>query len=151
MRIAIIVGLLAQLDRARVQTRARDDRGVAPPEVDGKPGAKMSLFVDVTPKPNIHVYAPGSGEFYIPITVKLEAAGAAQVRQADVPEVRDDDLCRREGAGVREAVPADAGSDARQVAEAGRDVVVAGTVNYQACDDKVCFPPGVGAGELDVR
>jgi len=26
-------------------------------------------------------------------------------------------------------------------AKAGSNVVVAGTVNYQACDDKVCFPP----------
>ena len=42
----------------------------SPAEVSGKVGAKVALFVDVTPKPNIHVYAPGN-EFYIPITVKL--------------------------------------------------------------------------------
>jgi hypothetical protein len=28
-----------------------------------------------------------------------------------------------------------------KAAKSGSNVVVAGTVNYQACDDKVCFPP----------
>ena len=33
-------------------------------------GGKVMLFVDVTPKTGIHVYAPGSKD-YIPITLKL--------------------------------------------------------------------------------
>src|SRR5690348_6254017 len=35
------------------------------------PGSKVMLFIDVTPNPKIHVYAPGAKD-YIPITVKLE-------------------------------------------------------------------------------
>src|SRR5437868_5919483 len=42
-----------------------------PPDLAVKAGAKVMLFVDVTPNPKIHVYAPGTKDF-IPITVKLE-------------------------------------------------------------------------------
>src|SRR5207253_4237036 len=44
----------------------------APTDASGAPGAKVSLFVDVAPKPNIHVYAPGSKD-YIPISLALTA------------------------------------------------------------------------------
>src|SRR5215472_3500801 len=44
----------------------------APATLDAAPGGKVSLTLDVTPKPGIHVYAPGTQDF-IPIEVKLDA------------------------------------------------------------------------------
>src|SRR5436305_2407610 len=44
----------------------------SPAGITAAPGEKVALFVDVTPKPNIHVYAPGTKD-YIPITVKTDA------------------------------------------------------------------------------
>jgi hypothetical protein len=43
------------------------------------------LFVDVTPKPGIHVYAPGSND-YIPITVKLNAQPEVKVGKVAYPK-----------------------------------------------------------------
>src|SRR5262245_33277860 len=37
-----------------------------------EPGARVSLFVDVSPKPGIHVYAPGATG-YLPIALTLNA------------------------------------------------------------------------------
>src|SRR5260370_23405729 len=71
MRLTILIALLAQL----VSPAPKPGHAAilsSPAEVNGAAGTKLALFVDVTPKPGIHVYAPGS-ENYIPITVKLNA------------------------------------------------------------------------------
>src|SRR5205823_14774192 len=39
-----------------------------------KPGQTLKLFVDVTPKPKMHVYAPGAKD-YLPIALELNSAG----------------------------------------------------------------------------
>ena len=68
------------------EARARHDSDVDRRDVNGAAGGKLALFVDVTPKPGIHVYAPGSKD-YIPIALKLNAAARGQGRQAGVSEV----------------------------------------------------------------
>src|SRR5215218_13882 len=73
MRVAIVLVLLSQLVSPAPKA-GHAAVAAAPTEVTAKAGDKVSLVVEVQPKPNIHVYAPGSGEFYIPITVKLNAA-----------------------------------------------------------------------------
>ncbi len=55
-----------------------------PAGVSGAPGAKIALFVDVTPKTNIHVYAPGSKD-YIPITVKPEPQAQVKFGKVTYP------------------------------------------------------------------
>ncbi|HUK32755.1 MAG TPA: hypothetical protein VLV86_02525, partial [Vicinamibacterales bacterium] len=39
-----------------------------------KPGQRVTLFVDVTPKPKMHVYAPGAKD-YLPIALELNSPG----------------------------------------------------------------------------
>src|SRR5215208_5073327 len=71
MRFAIIATLLAQL----ITPAPKPGHAAivpSPADVTGQPGGKVSLAIEVTPKPGIHVYAPGSKD-YIPITVKLNA------------------------------------------------------------------------------
>ena len=101
---------------------------------------KIALFVDVTPNANIHVYAPGSKD-YIPITVKPEPQpqmkfGKVTYPKADVMTFAD------------EKVPVfqkpfrltqDATID--KSAKSGSTLTIPGIVNFQACDDKVCYPP----------
>jgi hypothetical protein len=112
----------------------------APAAVSGAPGSKIVLFVDVTPNANIHVYAPGSKD-YIPITVKPEPQpqmkfGKVTYPKADIMTFAD------------EKVPVfqkpfrltqDATID--KSAKSGSTLTIPGTVNFQACDDKVCYPP----------
>lgn len=112
----------------------------SPADVSGKAGSKLMLFVDVTPKPGIHVYAPGN-EFYIPITVKLNPqadvkAGKLVYPKSELAMIADEKVSVfQKPFRLTQEVTVD------KSAKAGSNLVVAGTVNYQACDDKVCFPP----------
>jgi len=72
MRIALIIALLAQLPPLTPAKPGHAAIAASPVAVNGTAGGKLSTFVDVTPKPNIHVYEPGT-EFYIPITGKMNA------------------------------------------------------------------------------
>ncbi len=112
----------------------------SPPEVSGKAGAKLVLFVDVTPKPGIHVYAPGTND-YIPITVKLTAqpeikAGKITYPKSAIVSIADEKVpVFQKPFRLTQDVTID------KSAKPGSTVFVAGTVSYQACDDRVCFPP----------
>ena len=111
----------------------------SPAGIAAAPGGKLALFVDVTPKANLHVYAPGSKD-YIPITVKPEASlmkfGKVTYPKSELMTFGD------------EKVPVfqkpfrltqDATLD--KSAKPGSTVTVGGTVHFQACDDRVCYPP----------
>jgi len=112
----------------------------SPVALDGKAGTKLALFVDVTPKPGIHVYAPGAAD-YIPITVKLTAqpevkAGKLAYPTSEIVSIADEKVpVFQRPFRLTQDVVID------RSAKAGSTVVVAGTVSYQACDDKVCYPP----------
>jgi DsbC/DsbD-like thiol-disulfide interchange protein len=139
MRIAIPLVLLTQLAAPTVKP-GHAAVAASPSEVSGKAGEKIMLFVDVTPKPGIHVYAPGN-EDYIPITVKVAAqpevkAGKLAYPKAETATIADEKVqVFQKPFRLTQEIALD------KSAKPGSTVVVAGTVNFQACDDKVCFPP----------
>lgn len=111
----------------------------APADANGKPGTKLSLFVEVTPKPGIHVYAPGAND-YIPITVTLNAggvkAGKLTYPKSEVATIADERVpVFQKPFRLTQDVTID------KSVKPGSNVVVTGTVHYQACDDRVCYPP----------
>ncbi len=112
----------------------------SPPEVSGKAGAKLALFVDVTPKPNIHVYAPGN-EFYIPITVKLNPQADVKAGKLAYPKSEMATIADERVSVFQKPFRLTQDITVDRAAKPGSTVVVGGTVSYQACDDKVCFPP----------
>jgi DsbC/DsbD-like thiol-disulfide interchange protein len=139
MRISILTALLLQL----ISPAPKPGHATilpSPTEVNGTAGAKLALFVDVTPKPGIHVYAPGSKD-YIPITVKLNAqpeikAGKVAYPKSEVMTFADEKVpVFQKPFRLTQDVTLD------KSAKAGSTVTVSGTVNYQACDDRVCYPP----------
>ena len=139
MRIVIAAALLAQL----ISPAPKPGHAAilsSPAEVNGAAGAKLALFVDVTPKPGIHVYAPGSKD-YIPITVKLNAqpeikAGKVAYPKSEMMTFADEKVpVFQKPFRLTQDVTLD------KSAKPGSTVTVSGTVNYQACDDRVCYPP----------
>ena len=140
MRIAIILSLLAQL----ITTPPKPGHATitpSPDEVNGKAGAKLSLFVDVQPKPGIHVYAPGSGDFYIPITVKLNPQAQLKPGKVAYPKSETMIFADEKVAVFEKSFRLTQDVTLDKSLKPGATVIVAGTVNYQACDDKVCYPP----------
>jgi len=139
MRILFALAFIAQLITPS-QKPGHATIAASPADVSGKAGEKLALFVDVTPKPGMHVYAPGNAD-YIPITVKLNSAaditaGKLAYPKADVMTLADEKVSVFEKPfRLTQDVTLD------KSAKAGSTIAVAGTVNYQACDDRMCYPP----------
>jgi DsbC/DsbD-like thiol-disulfide interchange protein len=139
MRITILITLLAQL----IPPAGKPGHATilsSPAEVNGAAGAKLALFVDVSPKPGIHVYAPGS-ENYIPITVKLNAQPEIKAGKLAYPKSETMTFLDEKVPVFQKPFRLTQDVTLDKSAKAGSTVTVSGTVNYQACDDRVCYAP----------
>ena len=139
MRIPIVIALLAQVLSPNPKP-GHATVVAAPAEVNGAAGGKLALFVDVTPKPNIHVYAPGS-EFYIPITVKLNASTEITAGKLAYPKSETITLLDEKVAVFQKPFRLTQDVTIDKAAKPGSKITVSGKVDYQSCDDKVCYPP----------
>ncbi|HEX3701700.1 MAG TPA: protein-disulfide reductase DsbD domain-containing protein [Vicinamibacterales bacterium] len=114
------------------------------------PGSNVSFFVDVTPNAGIHVYAPGADD-YLPIALKLApsagvVAGKVAYPKSETMLVGSDrvPVFQKPFRLTQELTVAVA-------AKSGTTITVNGTVNYQACDDVVCFIPASAPVSWTVR
>ena len=105
-----------------------------------KPGQALTLFVDVTPKPKMHVYAPGAKD-YLPIVLELNSAG---VRAGKLRYPASQDWYFEP---TKEHVPVYQ-TPFRLTQEIAVDanakpgtMYVTGVLKYQACDDVICYNP----------
>jgi hypothetical protein len=105
------------------------------------PGSTVTLYADVTPNPSIHIYAEGAKDF-TPVSVVLTPNAAVSAGKAKYPKP---DAASAPGATdavpaykqpFRIAVPLTINSSSKP----GDVLSVAGAVNYQACDDRLCYP-----------
>ncbi len=130
----------AETNHLKLRWRASD------PKARG--GNVTALRVEVTLKPKMHVYAPGVQSSYIPVQWTVPATEAGKVADAVWPPAKILNLkAIKEKAPVyfkQFAVERDV-TFAQQkplqaIAIAGK-VAIESTFKYQACDDKVCYPP----------
>jgi DsbC/DsbD-like thiol-disulfide interchange protein len=104
-------------------------------------GGKVSLFVDVAPKPKMHVYAPDQKD-YIPISLTLKAGDGVRAGPIQFPEAETyffaplKETQRVYGKPFRIVQPVVLGKELK-----GESVTITGTVRYQACDDAICYVP----------
>ncbi len=112
----------------------------APADAGGTAGSKVLLFVDVTPKPGIHVYAPGSND-YIPISVKLDPAAAIRPGKLTYPKAEMMTFGAERVPVFQKPFRLTQEVTLDKSAKGGTVVPISGTIHMQACDDKVCFPP----------
>jgi len=111
----------------------------AVPAAAAAPGSKAMLYADVVPRPGMHVYAPGATDYRI-VAFKLTApdgvtVGAVKYPKAEKLVIANDTI----------PVYTKAFRLAQEIAIGGtvkpQPVTVSGTIEYQACDDQVCFIP----------
>lgn len=112
-------------------------------------GRKVSLFVDVTPKPKMHVYAPGQAG-YIAINLALDPNPAFTAAKAKYPAgeklliaiLNETQLVYAKPFRIAQDVTVAAlpESAARGGADAAA-LTIKGTLRYQACDDRICYLP----------
>lgn len=107
------------------------------------PGEKITLSLEVELRPGVHAYAPGV-ENYIPISWTLEKSRTYSANDVEVPPARMLHLDA-----IDETVPVYEGHFrlVREVTIGPRRTVrkgplnIAGTLRYQACDDRMCYKP----------
>lgn len=112
------------------------------------PGQKVSITFDVTPKRNMHVYAPGKHDYQV-IIVKVDPQPWLRVLPTTYPPseiYHFKELDERvESYGkpfklVQDVTVLDTPA-AKKALAAGGELVVTAQLQYQACDDRVCYAP----------
>ena len=113
-------------------------------------GSRFHLALDITPKPGMHVYAPGASELgYRVVGLRLDAPHYLRLLSPEYPESEiyhfeplDErvPVYQRPFRLVQEIVVEGSTEAAAVLAEIDA-VTLTGRLDYQACDDKVCFNP----------
>jgi DsbC/DsbD-like thiol-disulfide interchange protein len=112
-------------------------------------GQRISLVLEVDLAPRLHVYAPGVSADYIPIDWTMKESPAILIKEAAYPASKK---LRLEA--IKETVPVYQGTfrlvrdvtiarDAavRPLLDPEGRLTIEAALKYQACDDKVCYPP----------
>ncbi len=111
------------------------------------PGKKVSLAFDVTPKRSMHVYAPGKHDYQV-IAVKVDPQPWLKVEPTSYPpsEIYHfkelDEKVETYGKPfklVQEITVLNTAAAKKALAAA--PLKVSARLEYQACDDKVCYAP----------
>jgi DsbC/DsbD-like thiol-disulfide interchange protein len=114
---------------------------------DVKPGGKLSLTFDIAPKRGMHVYAPGKHDYQV-IAIKIDPQPWLKVAPTTYPPSEIyyfkelDEKVETYGKPftlVQDMTVLNTAA-ARKALAAG-PVKVSGRLEYQACDDKVCYAP----------
>ncbi len=143
--IILIVAAIAVGPAAAQSLRSKQPARLtvaAEPPASVVAGTPFTLALRLTPLTGIHVYAPGNPD-YIPVAVEIAPAPGVKTEAPVFPA--GEDLFfgpLKQSVKVYSApfvVKIPLSLDAK-IAKSG-DILVRGKVSYQACDDRVCFPP----------
>ena len=137
---AIVAALLAQDPAARPIETAHLSVTVSASAATVKRGGKVTLHLDVTPKPKMHVYAPGQ-EGYIAIVLKLDPDPALVPAKAKYPAGEKYVMPALNETMLVYGKPFRIAQDVTIKAAAGGTKTIKGTLRYQACDDAICYLP----------
>lgn len=105
------------------------------------PGARLTLWVDVTPNAGMRVYAAGAKDF-LPVALVMTPHAAATPAKPVYPASEFD-----ANSGAPGPVPVYTRTfritqpvTIARTAKAGDTFTLAAAVNYQACNDRLCYP-----------
>jgi hypothetical protein len=112
------------------------------------PGSRITLAFDVTPARNIHVYAPGDHTYQV-IAVHIDPQPALLPHNATYPPsetyyfapLNETVAVYQKPFRLTRDVTIAATREAQQALRELKTLTVSGKLEYQACDDKVCFRP----------
>ena len=112
------------------------------------PGNRFSLVLDVTPKSEMHVYAPGDHSYQV-IRLSVTAPEFLQAHEVTYPSSETYDFePLNETVPVYEApfrfvqeVTIPMSREIAALAQSGETLTIEGTLEYQACDHEICYLP----------
>lgn len=113
-------------------------------------GSRFHLGLEITPKPGLHVYAPGAEERgYRVIGLSLQAPDYLRLLAVEYPpsdvyhfEPLDEHVpVYQQPFRLIQEVVVEAGPEAAAMLREVDVLTLTGRLDYQACDDEVCFNP----------
>jgi hypothetical protein len=113
------------------------------------PGTRFALTVEITPKPRMHVYSPDQ-KTYIPVALEIAANDALTVHAPRFPPSEEylfkplnerQRVYSRPFRIVNDVTVALTPAVRERARAAGATLTINATLHYQACDDKICYPP----------
>jgi hypothetical protein len=112
------------------------------------PGTHFSIVLDITPGPGVHVYAPGAAG-YTPMALVIVPQAGLVVREGHFPKAEDYYFkplnehvpVFQKPFRIVQDVVIDPSRDVVAALKGLKTMTIAGTLAYQACDDKMCFTP----------
>ena len=114
---------------------------------DAEPGKSASIVFDITPK-MLHVYAPGKHDYQV-IGVKLDPQPWMKVLPTTYPpseiyhfkELDEKVETYGKPFTLVQDIAILATPEAKKLLAASPTVTISGRLEYQACDDRVCYAP----------
>lgn len=145
-------GILARIGGAIAPAVSTDVTGgqllvtLGASDATAAPGGRITLIIDVKPKPKMHVYAPGQPR-YIPLSVVLDPAQEIKTVPSRFPvpstyyfaPLKETVKVYDKPIRVTQEVTLGLSQDLRRRATAGETLTITGSLTYQACDDAVCY------------
>jgi hypothetical protein len=112
------------------------------------PGTRFSLVVDIEPAEGVHVYAP-EVKGYRPVALRVAPQPGLLLREAHYPASEiyhfkplDERVpVYQRPFRIVQDVTLSASREAQAALKGRTDITIAATLDYQACDDKVCYNP----------
>jgi hypothetical protein len=113
-----------------------------------RPGHRILLTLDLDLSPRMHVYAPGVAG-YIAVEWKLEETAAAKAQPVQYPAARklllkpihETALVYQGRVRMTREITFGAENALKPLATPAGEVAIKGSLRYQACDDRECYPP----------
>ena len=111
-------------------------------------GERFTITLELTPAREIHVYAPGVVG-YKPIAFTVQPQRGLVIRSATYPPsetyfyapLKETVAVYQKPFRVVQELALDPSPSGRAALKEAATIVVRGTLTYQACNDRVCFPP----------
>ena len=110
------------------------------------PGTLFSIVADITPRPGMHVYAPGTHSYKV-VALRLDAQPLLLARPLRYPAsdiyvfkpLNERVEVFQKPFRLIQEVAVDGSADARKALASVETLSITGALEYQACDDRVCF------------
>ena len=112
------------------------------------PQQRIALVVEVQMKPGMHVYAPGV-EGYIPIEWRMPESAIASAHQVSspkpeilyLPAIDEKVPVLQEHFQLKREITLGPDDKLKAALDSSGNISIAGSLRYQACDDRICYIP----------